>query len=76
MDDPFVESGFSGLLVKVSAGKGYDAKGKVYLIPEVSLAQFEFEPTNPADFDKLDGIFRNLDYAIFREDFTFRGNAG
>jgi len=73
-----VEGEFRGLLVKVSAEVSGEVKGKLYLIPESSLSQFEFAPSDRAQFDAeltSKGLI-NVDYAVFRQDFIFRGSSG
>ena len=67
--DDLVEGAFSGLLVKLNINN------KLYLIPANSLFQFEYNPTNRAEFDaKLNKKFINVGYAVFREDFTIQGS--
>jgi hypothetical protein len=78
MAPTIVEGEFRGLIVKVSAKVGGEVGGKLYLIPESSLSQFEFARTNRAEFDAAfaTNTLINVDYAAFRQDFIFRGSSG
>ena len=69
------QSTFGGLLVRIKPDVGGDFGGKIYLIPENSLQQFELVPTDAAGFNKvLAGKSINIDYAVFRQDMSINGN--
>jgi hypothetical protein len=64
---------FGGLLVKLKPTFG----GKIYLIPQSSLPEFEFKPQEGSSFNNsLNGKLQNLDYAIYAPDFIVYGSAG
>jgi hypothetical protein len=77
MAEEYVESPFGGLLVKIKDDLGGNVGGKIYLIPETALAQFELAAADQTDFaNKLNGKLINLDYAIFQPGLIVRGSAG
>jgi hypothetical protein len=74
-EDVEVQGTSSFLLVKVSDEAGGPAAGKVFLIPENSLAQFELESQNEDDFAAtLDDKLVNVDFAVFWNIMILRGS--